>query len=115
MPKTIFDRTDKKRVRVDPESLAILEGGGTERYSYDRRGSTATPNPRSVGKVIKINGRRQTVTEDYTVDSPAARIIRYEDNKGRDRHITKKKNSTGWFGDMPGKGALRVDLSALGE
>ena len=35
MPKAIFDRIEKKRVRVDAETLANLEEG-SERYSYDR-------------------------------------------------------------------------------
>lgn len=38
MPRKIFDRTDKKRQRVDAETLAVLKGEGRQAsYSYDRR------------------------------------------------------------------------------
>jgi len=78
-------------------------------------GEAPVDNSASVGKTIKIGNRKQVVTRDYVSDTSGARVIQYKDKKGRTRSISQRKGSDAWFGDMPGKGAVKVDLSALGE
>ena len=63
MPRKIFDRTDKKRQRVDAETMAVLRGEGRKAYSYDRRTARLEDTHGDLTK-----GQMVRVTKGYNKD-----------------------------------------------